>query len=567
MITRFIFITGGVASSLGKGLAAASLGSLLQARGFRITLKKLDPYLNIDPGTMSPYQHGEVFVTEDGAETDLDLGHYERFMHQSLSKKHSITTGQIYSSVLLKERQGDYLGQTVQVIPHITDEIKRVICEATDGFDFVLCEIGGTVGDIEALPYLEAIRQLRHDMGSQKTLFLHLTLIPYMRVNNELKTKPTQHSVKELLHVGIQPDLLLCRSEIPLTDDIKDKISLFCNVSKNQVIEALDAKSIYDIPLAYHKQGLDTRVIDYFSLPSILNSSVLPLSLERWCDFTKSLHNPTQSVSIGIFGKYTQFLDAYKSLNEAFIHAGVVHKTQINLKWHNAEELEGESPNLSLFDGLHGILVPGGFGERGILGKIKAIEIARVQKIPFLGICLGMQLLSIEAARNLLHLKEASSSEFGETPDPIVILLTEWLKDSHTDQCTIKTYKDHKGGTMRLGNYPCHIKEGTLAHKIYGKKIVYERHRHRYELNTHYLKELERVGLLCSGYSPVQVNQSNAKNNDVENSGLPEIMERIDHPFFIGVQFHPELKSRPFEAHPIFISFIEESIIYKNYNS
>ena len=530
-MTKFIFVTGGVVSSLGKGIAASSLGALLQARGYTVRLRKLDPYLNVDPGTMSPFQHGEVYVTEDGTETDLDLGHYERFTGVSAKASDSTTTGKIYSSVLAKERRGDYLGATVQVVPHIIDEIKAFITADLTTEDFVICEIGGTVGDIEGLPFLEAIRQLSNDIGRENALFVHLTLLPYIAAAGELKTKPTQHSVKDLLSYGIQPDILLCRSDRPIPEDAKHKLGLFCNVRPERVIEAKDIDTIYQVPLSYHREGLDWQVCRYFGLKT--NND---LDLSKWQTIVDRIHNPDGQVNIAVVGKYISLLDAYKSLSEAFVHAGVANNVRVKLHW-----LDSENPqNLqeALF-GMQGVLVPGGFGERGIEGKLKAIQIAREKKIPYFGICFGMQLAVIEAARNLLGLKSASSTEFEPTSDPIIGLMTEWMDGKSLQQ---RSEEGDLGGTMRLGSYRCKLQEGSLAHKIYGSSSIYERHRHRYEVNSNYADALKSVGLHMTGLSP--------------DGQLPEIIEHQNHPWFVGVQFHPELKSRPFEPHPLFVSFI-----------
>ena len=530
-MTKFIFVTGGVVSSLGKGIAASSLGALLQARGYTVRLRKLDPYLNVDPGTMSPFQHGEVYVTEDGTETDLDLGHYERFTGVSAKASDSTTTGKIYSSVLAKERRGDYLGATAQVVPHIIDEIKAFITADLTTEDFVICEIGGTVGDIEGLPFLEAIRQLSNDIGRENALFVHLTLLPYIAAAGELKTKPTQHSVKDLLSYGIQPDILLCRSDRPIPEDAKHKLGLFCNVRPERVIEAKDIDTIYQVPLSYHREGLDWQVCRYFGLKT--NND---LDLSKWQTIVDRIHNPDGQVNIAVVGKYISLLDAYKSLSEAFVHAGVANNVRVKLHW-----LDSENPqNLqeALF-GMQGVLVPGGFGERGIEGKLKAIQIAREKKIPYFGICFGMQLAVIEAARNLLGLKGASSTEFGPTSDPIIGLMTEWMDGKSLQQ---RSEEGDLGGTMRLGSYRCKLQDGSLAHKIYGSSSIYERHRHRYEVNLNYADALKSVGLHMTGLSP--------------DGQLPEIIEHQNHPWFVGVQFHPELKSRPFEPHPLFVSFI-----------
>ncbi len=532
--TKFIFVTGGVVSSLGKGIASASLGSLLQLRGFKVRIRKLDPYLNVDPGTMSPYQHGEVYVTEDGTETDLDLGHYERFTGVASKKSDSTTTGKIYSSVLAKERRGDYLGATVQVVPHVIDEIKSFILSDISDEDFIICEIGGTVGDIESLPFLEAIRQLSNDLGRNRTLFVHLTLLPYIPSAGELKTKPTQHSVKELLSFGIQPDILLCRSDRPIPQDAIRKLGLFCNVRPERVIEARDVQTIYQVPISYHESGLDEQVCQYFNL-----SAPKP-DLSAWKRVVdRSLH-PESTVKIAIIGKYVQLLDAYKSLSEALAHAGIENNVKLDIKWVNAEE---EFSLESYLSDVHAILVPGGFGERGVNGKIRAVQYAREKKIPYLGICFGMQLAVIEAARNLCKIEKASSTEFGDTPEPVVGLMTEWMSGETLQKRTRST---DLGGTMRLGAYPCKIQTGSLAHCVYGSDLISERHRHRYEVNTAYKESLESVGVIFSGMSP--------------DGDLPEIIERKDHPWFIGVQFHPELKSRPFEPHPLFVSFIKAAI-------
>ncbi|MCE3230869.1 MAG: synthase [Alphaproteobacteria bacterium] len=534
-MTKFIFVTGGVVSSLGKGIAASSLGALLQARGYSVRLRKLDPYLNVDPGTMSPLQHGEVYVTEDGTETDLDLGHYERFTGVCAHASDSTTTGKIYSTVLTKERRGDYLGATIQVVPHIIDEIKAFITAGLTGEDFIICEIGGTVGDIEGLPFLEAIRQLSNDLGRENTLFVHLTLLPYIAAAGELKTKPTQHSVKELLSFGIQPDILLCRSDRPISQEAKQKLGLFCNVRPERVIEAQDIDTIYQVPVSYHQEGLDLQVCRYFGLEAKEN-----LDLSKWHTVADRIRHPDGQVNIAIVGKYVQLLDAYKSLSEALIHAGIANNVHVKLHWLDAADAGNFQDGLA---GMQGILVPGGFGERGIEGKLRAIRIAREKKIPYLGICLGMQLAVIEAARNLAGLTEASSTEFGPTLDPIVGMMTEWMDGKMLHQ---RSQEGDLGGTMRLGAYPCDIKEGSLAHKIYGATSIYERHRHRYEVNMTYHDRLESVGLHFTGLSP--------------DRQLPEIIERQDHPWFVGVQFHPELKSRPFDPHPLFVSFVAAAI-------
>lgn len=536
-MTRFIFITGGVVSSLGKGLAAASLGALLQARGFKVRLRKLDPYLNVDPGTMSPTQHGEVFVTEDGAETDLDLGHYERFTGVDARRGDNVTTGKIYSTLLAKERRGDYLGVTVQVIPHVTNLIKEFILNDTEDADFVLCEIGGTVGDIEALPFFEAIRQLGYEMEPKQAIFIHLTLVPFIAAAKELKTKPTQHSVKELRSIGIQPNILLCRAdrEIPLTD--RRKIALACNVPEEAVIQALDVKTIYEVPLAYHEQGLDTQVLKAFGITTAPEPD-----LSCWETVVQTINAPEREVNIAIVGKYTKLKDAYKSLIEALAHAGVDNKVKVTLHWVNSRNFLSDNAADKL-QNMHGILVPGGFGEVGISGKITAVTFAREHKIPYLGICLGMQLAIIEAACNLAGINNASSSEFGECENAVVGLMTEWLREGGVQT---RTESDNLGGTMRLGKYECNIVPGTLAEKIYGSNHITERHRHRYEVNVAYKEILEKAGLVFSGMSP--------------DGKLPEIVENPNHPWFVGVQFHPELKSRPFAPHPLFSSFVRAAL-------
>ncbi|WP_455478554.1 CTP synthase [Bartonella sp. B10] len=536
-MVRYIFITGGVVSSLGKGIAAAALASLLQARGYRVRLRKLDPYLNVDPGTMSPYQHGEVFVTEDGAETDLDLGHYERFTGRSANGQDSITTGRIYSNIIKRERRGDYLGATVQVIPHVTDEIKRFITTGNEEFDFVLCEIGGTVGDIEAMPFLEAIRQLRNELQRHSVVYVHLTLMPYISCAGELKTKPTQHSVKELQSIGIAPDVLLVRTDRPIPETERCKLSLFCNVRTSAVIQALDVSTIYDAPIAYHKEGLDSEVLSAFGI----NSAPKP-KLDHWEDITYRIHHPEKEVIIAVVGKYTGLKDAYKSLTEAIVHGGLANRVKVNIEWIEAECFEREDPSLYL-QKVHGILVPGAFGARGAEGKIQAIQFARERKIPFFGICLGMQLACIEAARNLAHIENASSSEFCETNNPIVGLIKEWCREGILEER--KKYGD-LGGTMRLGAFVAELTEGSHVAQIYGMTRICERHRHRYEVNINYKDKLEQCGLIFSGMSP--------------DGALPEVIEYTDHPWFIGVQYHPELKSRPFNPHPLFSSFIEAAV-------
>jgi CTP synthase len=538
-MARFVFITGGVVSSLGKGIAAASLGALLQARGYRVRLRKLDPYLNVDPGTMSPYQHGEVFVTDDGAETDLDLGHYERFTGVSACKADNWTTGRLYSEVIAKERRGDYLGATVQVIPHITDAIKAAVAEDVESYDFVLVEIGGTVGDIESLPFLEAIRQLANELGTTRSLFIHLTLVPYIPSAGELKTKPTQHSVKELLGVGIQPQILLCRCDRPIPENERRKIALFCNVRPESVIPAYDAKSIYAVPSSYHDEGLDREVLRHFNL-SIYGEP----DMTRWRRIVERVSNPEGEVTIAVVGKYTGLLDAYKSLNEALAHGGIAHNMRVTLDWVDSEIFErGTAAALDRLHGAHGVLVPGGFGERGTQGKIEAVRFARERRIPFLGICFGMQMAVIEAARNLLKIEGASSSEFGPCAEPVVGLLTEWARGNERET---RQQGGELGGTMRLGAYPAVLAGDSLVAAVYGSARIEERHRHRYEVNVAYRERLEAAGLRFSGMSPDGV--------------LPEIVEYPDHPWFIGVQFHPELKSKPFAPHPLFAGFVGAAV-------
>ena len=536
-MTRFIFITGGVVSSLGKGLCSASLGALLQARGYRVRLRKLDPYLNVDPGTMSPYQHGEVYVTDDGAETDLDLGHYERFTGVSSRGTDSVTTGRIYSNVISKERRGDYLGGTVQVIPHVTDAIKEFITSDITDEDFILCEIGGTVGDIESLPFLEAIRQLGNELGAERSLFMHLTLVPFISAAGELKTKPTQHSVKELLGLGIQPDILMCRIDRPLPQSDRRKIALFCNVREEAVIPAMDVDTIYHVPISYHDEGLDTQVCKHFKLPVEQEPN-----LQRWSDIVENVRRPEGEVTIAVVGKYVQLKDAYKSLSEALEHGGIANRVKVKLDWIDSEIFEREDA-VALLEHVDGILVPGGFGERGAQGKIEAARFARERKVPYFGICFGMQMAVIEAARNIAGIAKASSTEFGATPDPVVGLMTEWIKGNEVQKRSSET---DKGGTMRLGAYPCALKPGSRVAEIYASPSISERHRHRYEVNINYRSQLEGTGLLFSGMSPDGV--------------LPEIVEYPDHPWFIGVQFHPELKSKPFEPHPLFTSFIQAAV-------
>jgi CTP synthase len=536
-MARYVFITGGVVSSLGKGIAAAALGALLQARGYRARIRKLDPYLNVDPGTMSPYQHGEVFVTDDGAETDLDLGHYERFTGRSANKQDNITTGRIYQNIIEKERRGDYLGATVQVIPHVTDEIKNFVVEGNEEYDFVICEIGGTVGDIEAMPFLEAIRQLGNDLPRNNAVYVHLTLMPYIPSAGELKTKPTQHSVKELRSIGIAPDILLVRADRAIPSEERRKLSLFCNVRESAVIQALDVGHIYDVPMAYHKEGLDGEVLAAFGIDPAPKPR-----MERWQEVSARIHNPEGEVTIAIVGKYTGMKDAYKSLNEALAHGGMANRVRVKLDWIESEIFEKEDPSPWL-EKVHGILVPGGFGERGSEGKILAARFARERKVPYFGICFGMQMACIEAARSLAGVEKASSSEFGPTKEPVVGLMTEWLKGNMLEK---RREAGDLGGTMRLGAYPAELAPGSKIAAIYGDTRISERHRHRYEVNIDYKAKLEECGLVFAGMSPDGV--------------LPETVEYADHPWFIGVQYHPELKSRPFEPHPLFASFINAAM-------
>ena len=541
-MARYIFITGGVVSSLGKGLASAALGALLQARGFSVRLRKLDPYLNVDPGTMSPFEHGEVFVTDDGAETDLDLGHYERFTGVAARKTDSVSSGRIYSNVLEKERRGDYLGKTIQVIPHVTNEIKDFLAVGADEVDFMLCEIGGTVGDIEGLPFFEAIRQFSHDRPRGQCIFMHLTLLPYLAASGELKTKPTQHSVKELQSIGIAPDILVCRSEHPIPEKEREKIALFCNVRKEAVVAAYDLNSIYEAPLAYHREGLDQAVLDAFQI-----SPAPRPDLTVWEDVVDRIHNTDGAVNVAIVGKYTQLEDAYKSIKEALTHGGMANRVKVNVEWVDAEIFDTEDPAPYL-EGFHAILVPGGFGERGTEGKIKAAEFARTRQIPYLGICLGMQMAVIEAARNVAGLTTAGSEEFDHEAgkkrfEPVVYHLKEWVQGNHVVE---RKVGDDKGGTMRLGAYDAALAPGSLVAKVYGTTTIEERHRHRYEVDIRYREKLEGCGLNFSGMSP--------------DGRLPEIVEWKDHPWFIGVQFHPELKSKPFAPHPLFADFVRAAV-------
>ncbi len=540
-MARYIFITGGVVSSLGKGLMAASLAALLQARGYKVRIRKFDPYLNVDPGTMSPYQHGEVYVTDDGAETDLDLGHYERFTGVSAHQNDNITSGRVYRDIIAKERRGDYLGATVQVIPHVTDAIKEFALADQGDHDFILCEIGGTVGDIESLPFMEAIRQLRNELEPDQTVSVHVTLVPYIAAAGELKTKPTQHSVRELASLGIKPDVLLCRCEHPLPDGERQKIANFCNVRKESVIPALDASSIYAVPQQYHAEGLDNEVLRHFGMLGTSN----PPDLARWVDVVDRYEHPEGEVTIGVVGKYVGLPDAYKSLNEALVHGGMANRTKVNIRWIDAEVFEqGDSEITAELEPLHGILVPGGFGERGSEGKIASVRFARERKVPFLGICLGMQMACIEGARNTAGITAASSTEFGETPEPVVGIITEWMSKEGLQQRSADT---DLGGTMRLGAYDAKLSPNSHVSGIYGgATTISERHRHRYEVNSAYMPALEEGGLIFSGMSP--------------DGLLPEIVERPDHPWFVGVQFHPELKSRPFDPHPLFKGFIAAAL-------
>ncbi|WP_118857387.1 CTP synthase [Sphingomonas mesophila] len=538
-MARFIFVTGGVVSSLGKGLLAASLGALLQARGFKVRIRKFDPYLNVDPGTMSPYQHGEVFVTDDGAETDLDLGHYERFTGVSARQSDNITSGRIYQGIIARERRGDYLGATVQVIPHVTNAIKDFALADTDGLDFVICEIGGTVGDIESLPFVEAIRQLKNDLGRGQSCFVHTTLVPYLAAAGELKTKPTQHSVREMTSYGLQPDVLLCRAERPIPEAERAKIALFCNVPASAVIQALDARSIYDVPLQYHGEGLDDEVLRVFGI----DDAPAP-DLARWRDIMDRVDHPEGEVTIGVVGKYVGLQDAYKSLREALTHGGLANRVKVNIRWIDAEVFERDDVDLAAeLEPLHGVLVPGGFGERGSEGKIASVKFAREREVPFFGICLGMQMACIEGARNTAGIAAASTTEFGETSEPVVGLITEWMGPEGLQKRSADT---DLGGTMRLGAYDAVLGHNSKVAQQYGATEISERHRHRYEVNVHYRDALEKGGLIFSGLSP--------------DGELPEIVERPDHPWFIGVQFHPELKSRPFDPHPLFKGFIAAAL-------
>ena len=536
-MARYIFITGGVVSSLGKGLASAALGALLQARGYTVRLRKLDPYLNVDPGTMSPFQHGEVFVTDDGAETDLDLGHYERFTGVPCSQADNVTTGRIYSDIIAKERRGDFLGGTVQVIPHVTNAIQDFIVAGNEDADFVLCEIGGTVGDIEGLPFFEAIRQLSIKLPRGDAIFIHLTLLPWVGAAGELKTKPTQHSVKELRSIGIQPDILLCRADREVPSEERRKIALFCNVREDAVIQALDVDSIYDVPVAYHKEGLDSAVLDAFGI-----ERASPPDLTRWHRISDNIANPDGDVTIAIVGKYTELRDAYKSLTEALVHGGIANGVHVNIVWIEAEVFEREDA-APFLENVNGIIVPGGFGERGAAGKIAAARFARTREVPYFGICFGMQMAVIEMARDVAGLSGANSTEFGPAEIPIVGLMTEWMRGNELEK---RAETGDLGGTMRLGAYEAVLSPDSRVAQIYGAERICERHRHRYEVNMHYREHLERAGLRVTGVSA--------------DGLLPEIVEITEHPWFIGVQFHPELKSRPFEPHPLFASFIEAAV-------
>lgn len=540
---KYIFITGGVLSSLGKGVSAASIGALLEARGLTVTFLKLDPYINVDPGTMSPFQHGEVFVTDDGAETDLDLGHYERYTSARMGKKNNFTTGQIYDAVINKERRGEYLGGTVQVIPHITDEIKQKIRAVGGGADIAIVEIGGTVGDIESLPFLEAIRQLKTDLGKENVLYVHLTLVPYIGTAGQLKTKPTQHSVKELLEIGIQPDILICRTDRLLPDDVKSKIALFCNIDKSAVITALDVGHIYEVPLVFHQEGIDEKIVEFLNIWTGMPN------LSKWEEIVKRINHPESATTIAVIGKYVNLIDSYKSLNEALLHGGIANNCRVNLKFVDSEEIEKKGAK-DLLSGVQGILVPGGFGNRGIEGKIEAIRHARENKIPFFGICLGMQLAVIEFARTVCGLKEAHSAEFvPDTPYPVIFLLKEWI-DYKNNVVQKRDETSYLGGTMRLGEYPCKVQKDTFTYQAYQKELIHERHRHRYEFNQKYQEILVNNGLKLGGTSP--------------DGKLVEIIELSDHPWFLGCQFHPEFKSRPKDPHPLFREFIRASLRYKS---
>jgi len=539
---KYIFVTGGVVSSLGKGLAAASIGALLEARGLKVTFLKLDPYINVDPGTMSPFQHGEVYVTDDGAETDLDLGHYERYTNVTTGQKNNYTSGRIYNNVITKERRGDYLGGTVQVVPHITDEIKRAITDIAMDENVVIVEIGGTIGDIESLPFIEAIRQLRYSLGRQNVLYIHLTLVPYIKAAEELKTKPTQHSVKELLSIGIQPNIIVCRCDRPIPKEMKRKIALFCNVEENAVIAAQDVETIYEVPLSLHKEGIDDRIVEALGLTTTNNN------LQMWESIVNRIKHPKKNVTIGLVGKYIDLKEAYKSLCEALTHGGIANDAKVNICWTDSEDIEAKGAQ-EILRGMDGILVPGGFGIRGVEGKISAVRYARENKIPYFGICLGMQCAVIEFSRSFLHLAKANSSEFDlHTPDPVIYLIEQWY--DHRNKCIQKRdLSSDKGGSMRLGAYTCMLGKNTKAHQAYGKDEICERHRHRYEFNNTYREALEKAGLVISGISP--------------DGELVEIVELKDHPWFLGCQFHPEFKSTPRNPHPLFTAFIGASLTYK----
>jgi CTP synthase len=537
--TKYIFVTGGVVSSLGKGLAAASIGTLLESRGLKVTFLKLDPYINVDPGTMSPFQHGEVFVTDDGAETDLDLGHYERYCNVTTGQKNNYTSGRIYYNVITKERRGDYLGGTVQVVPHITDEIKRAIIDLADDEDVVIVEIGGTIGDIESLPFLEAIRQLRYSLGRGNILYIHLTLVPFIKAADELKTKPTQHSVKELQSIGIQPNILLCRSDRPIPKEMKRKIALFCNVEENAVITAQDVETIYEVPLRLHEEGLDDRIIEMLELQAPKKD------LKNWEAIVQRVKQPSKNVTIALVGKYVDLKESYKSLCEALTHGGIANDSRVSIRWVDSEEIEAKGA-AEMLKGMDGILVPGGFGIRGVEGKIAAVKFARENKIPYFGICLGMQCMVIESARNLAGLRNANSSEFDQkTPHPVIYLIEQWY-DYRTKTIQKRDMTCDKGGSMRLGAYPCRLEKGTFAHQAYGREEISERHRHRYEFNNKYLDQLKKAGLVISGVSP--------------DGELVEIVELKDHPWFLGCQFHPEFKSTPRNPHPLFTAFIGAAV-------
>jgi CTP synthase len=540
--TKYIFVTGGVVSSLGKGLAAASIGALLEARGLKVTFLKLDPYINVDPGTMSPFQHGEVYVTDDGAETDLDLGHYERYTNVTTGQKNNYTSGRIYNNVITKERRGDYLGGTVQVVPHITDEIKRAIMDIADDEDVVIVEIGGTIGDIESLPFIEAIRQLRYSLGRENVLYIHLTLVPFIKAAGELKTKPTQHSVKELLSIGIQPNILVCRSDRPIPKEMKRKIALFCNVDENAVISAQDVETIYEVPLSFHQEGIDERIVEALQLKTSNNN------LKTWETIVRRIKHPSKSVTIALVGKYVDLKEAYKSLCEALTHGGIANDAKVNICWADSEDIESRGAQ-EILQGMDGILVPGGFGIRGVEGKISAVTHAREGKIPYFGICLGMQCAVIESARNLAHLENANSEEFDQkTPHPVIYLIEQWY-DFRKKAVQKRDCMSDKGASMRLGAYPCKLEKGTLAYQAYGKEEISERHRHRYEFNNKYLDTLKKAGLAISGVSP--------------DGDLVEITELKDHPWFLGCQFHPEFKSTPRSPHPLFTAFIAAALKQK----